>query len=321
MFKNFAIRAALILVSVTVARADVTLLLEEPYGDFGGMNPTGHAAIYFSRLCAASPASLRRCEPGELGAVVSRYHRVGGYDWLAIPLIPYLYAVDRQEDVPTSATQDEVAKLRDEYRRRYLEKIVPDAEDGSTPQGDWTQLVGEAYDRTLYGFTIETTEKQDDALMARLNSGPNHVHFHLLFSNCADFVRHIIDDYYPRAVHRSLTADVGIMTPKQAAKCLVHYSRKHPGLSFSMFIVPQVPGTTPRSSAVKGVLESLIKSKRYAVPVIALAALHPYVGAPLVVACLRGSGFDPKKIVEEGEEPGTRAGIMTKLEPVGRADP
>lgn len=321
MLKNFAIRAALILVSVTAARADVTLLLEEPYGDFGGMNPTGHSAIYFSRLCAASPTSLRRCEPGELGAVVSRYHRVGGYDWLAIPLIPYLYAVDRQADVPAWATQEEVAKLRDEYRRRHLEKIVPDAEDGSAPEGDWTQLVGEAYDRTLYGFTIETTEKQDDALMARLNSGPNHVRFHLLFSNCADFVRHIIDDYYPRAVHRSLTADVGIMTPKQAAKSLVHYSRKHPGLSFSTFIIPQVPGDTPRSSRVKGVLESLIKSKRYAVPVIALAALHPYVGAPLVVACLRGSGFDPKKIAEEDEKPGMRAGIMTKLEPAGLADP
>lgn len=34
------------------AHADVALLLEEPYGAFGGMNPTGHAA----ECRAASPA-------------------------------------------------------------------------------------------------------------------------------------------------------------------------------------------------------------------------------------------------------------------------
>ncbi len=321
MLKNFALRASLILVSsAAVAHGEVTLLLEEPYGNFGGMNPTGHSALYFSRICAASPTVLRRCRPGETGAVISRYHRVGGYDWLAIPLVPYLYAVDRPEDIPTSATREEVARLRDGYRRRHIEDIVPDAADGTTPEGDWTQLVGEAYDRTLYGFTIETTEQQDDALIARLNSARNQVRFHLLYRNCADFTRNIIDDYYPRAVHRSFTTDVGIMTPKQAAKSLVHYSRKHSDLEFSTFIIPQVAGDTPRSSPVKGVLESLIKSKKYAVPVVALAALHPYVGAPLVIACLRGSDFDPEKVAKEGEGPNLKATIMTRAQQAGRED-
>lgn len=321
MLRNFALQAALILVSSTAVRADVTLLLEEPYGNFGGMNPTGHSAVYFSRICAASPTVLRRCQPGETGAVVSRYHRVGGYDWLAIPLVAYLYAVDRPEDIPTSATREEVASFRDEYRRRHLEDIVPDAADGATPEGDWTQLVGEAYDRTLYGFTIETTQQQDDALIARLNSAPNHVKFHLLYRNCADFVRNIIDDYYPGAVHRSFTADVGIMTPKQAAKSLVHYSKRNSDLEFSTFIIPQVSGDTPRSSPVKGVLESLIKSKKYAVPVIALAAFHPYVGAPLVIACLRGSGFNPEKVAKEDEGTGLRSTIMTRAQQAGRDEP
>jgi len=321
MLKIFALRASLILVGFTAAaRGDVTLLLEEPYGNFGGMNPTGHAAVYFPRICAASPAVLRRCRPGETGAVISRYHRVGGYDWLAIPLVPYLYAVEQREDIPTSATREEVASLRDGYRRRHLEDVVPDAADGATPEGDWTQLVGEAYDRTLYGFTIETTEQQDDALIERLNSAPNQVRFHLLFRNCADFVRNVIDYYYPRAVHRSFTTDVGIMTPKQAAKSLVHYSRKHPDLEFSTFIIPQVAGDTPRSSPVKGVLESLIKSKKYAVPVVALAAFHPYVGAPLVIACLHGSGFDPEKVAKEDEGPGMRSSIMTRAQQAGRED-
>jgi hypothetical protein len=80
MLRSWSIRAACILISAVTARADVTLLVEEPYGAFGGMTPTGHAAIYLSRVCADSPLSLRRCNPGEQGVVLSRYHRVGGYD-------------------------------------------------------------------------------------------------------------------------------------------------------------------------------------------------------------------------------------------------
>lgn len=264
---------ALLLLSAIPAQADITLLIEEPYGDFGGLNPTGHAAVYFSRICAESPTSLRRCEPGELGAVISRYYRIDGYDWLAIPLVPYLYAVDRVQRVPASVTPVQVARLRDEYRRRRLEAVAPDEPDGRTPEGDWTQLAGEAYDRTIFGYSIETTEQQDNQFLRMLSSLPNSVRFNLLFHNCADFVRQTIDFYYPRAVHRSLLADVGIMTPKQAGKCLRRYGRNHPELAFSGFVIRQVPGRVPRSSPVRGVLEALLKSKKYSVPTVALAAL------------------------------------------------
>src|ERR1700681_1668890 len=108
-----AVVLAGLLCSSTAARADVTLLLEEPYGTFGGMNPTGHAAVYLSHVCAASTISLRRCNEGEQGVVISGYHRISGYDWLAIPLLPYLYAVDRPDQVPSSVTPEEVAALRD----------------------------------------------------------------------------------------------------------------------------------------------------------------------------------------------------------------
>ena len=45
-------------------RAQAALLMEEPYGIFGALNPTGHIAIYFERICAETPVTLRRCEPG-----------------------------------------------------------------------------------------------------------------------------------------------------------------------------------------------------------------------------------------------------------------
>ncbi len=74
--------------------------MEEPYGFFGTLNPTGHNAIYFERICAETPVKLRRCQPGELGAVIARYQGIDGYDWVAIPLIPYLYSVENAADVP-----------------------------------------------------------------------------------------------------------------------------------------------------------------------------------------------------------------------------
>src|SRR3954464_15563849 len=83
--------------------ASATLLLEEPYGALGFFTATGHAAVYLSGVCADTPVVLRPCAPGETGVVISRYNGVGGYDWVAIPLIPYLYAVERPEDVPLFA--------------------------------------------------------------------------------------------------------------------------------------------------------------------------------------------------------------------------
>ncbi|MEI9977303.1 MAG: hypothetical protein WDO73_37770 [Ignavibacteriota bacterium] len=281
------------------ARADVALLLEEPYGAFGGMTPTGHAAIYLSRVCADTPVSLRRCGPDEQGVILSRYHRIAGRDWIAIPPIPYLYAVERAEEAPQSVTPEEVAALRDAYRRAHLQELAPNEPDGSTPRGDWTQLVGAAYDRTIYTFGLDTTEAQDDELIRLFNSSPNRTRFSLLFRNCADFARRTFNLYYPRAVHRNIIADLGIMTPKQAAKCVVRYSKKHPDVLFSSYVIPQVDGTMPRSSAVRGVLESFVKSKRYAVPLAPLALLHPAVGAGMAYAWVGESRFHPKQIAED----------------------
>lgn len=286
----------LLLGAMASAQASVSLFLEEPYGTFGGMNPTGHAAVYLSHVCAASPLSLRRCNPGEHGVVLSRYHRVSDYDWIAIPLLPYLYAVSAPDDVPSTVGVEDVAALRDSYRRANLTAVVPDDEGGLTPQGDWTQLVGAAYDRTIYAFTIETTVEQDNQFIETFNSRTNKRHFNLFFFNCADFARNAVDFYYPRAIHRSLINDAGIMTPKQAARSLVSYSKHHKDLQFSILVIPQVEGSVPRSTAVRGVLESLVKSKRYALPLVTVAVLHPFFGGSLAFAWIEGSRFDPRRM-------------------------
>src|SRR5437879_3678610 len=190
------------------ASATATLLLEEPYGKLGFFTATGHAAVYLSGVCADSPLVLRHCTADETGVVLSRYNGVGGHDWVAIPLIPYLYAVEKPESVPLFADAKMVAFLRDRYRRKYLEDVAPDVKNGETPGGNWYELVGSSYDRTIYGFEIETTSEQDEALISQYNSSPNHSHFRTVSRNCADFAKDVINFYYPKALHRSLVADV-----------------------------------------------------------------------------------------------------------------
>ena len=268
----FLLLLAVLFPAARTARAGAALLLEEPFGMFGNMNPTGHAAVYLSHVCAATPVELRRCEPGEAGVVISRYHRISGYDWIAIPVIPYLFAVDRPEDVPESINAQTEAAMRDSYRRSHLLAIAPDGPDGKTPGGEWVELIGAAYDRKIYSFEIETTAEQDDLLIQKLNSHSNKSHFNLLFHNCADFSRGIINFYQPHAIHRSFFTDAGMTTPKHAAESLVSYSQRHSDLLFSSFVMAQMPGTLPRSRPIRGVLESFLKSKKYSVPV---ALLHP----------------------------------------------
>ena len=277
-----------------VARASATLLLEEPYGKLGFFTATGHAAVYLSGVCAETPLVLRPCNPGETGVVISRYDGVGGYDWLAIPLIPYLYAVNRPEDVPLFADARMTAFLRDQYRRKYLEDIAPDTKNGGMPGGNWYELVGSSYDRTIYGFEIPTTSKQDLALIHKLNSSPNESHFHTVSRNCADFAKDILNFYYPKALHRSVIADVGITTPKQMAKTLIKYSAHHPQVPLSRIVISQVPGSMARSSTVHGVVESFFTSKKYIVPSAVVSPIFAgCVGA--VYVGTGGTHFDPAR--------------------------
>ena len=95
--------------SLRHAQAGATLLLEEPYSYDGAFAGTGHSAVYLSNVCAVTPVILRPCAEGESGVVLSRYDGVAGYDWVAIPLIPYLYAVDQQDAVPLFADPKLVA--------------------------------------------------------------------------------------------------------------------------------------------------------------------------------------------------------------------
>lgn len=286
-YKSFVFCSALLLaLGASCVWGQAALLVGEPYSYDGTFAGTGHTAVYLARVCAETPFELRRCEPGEKGVVISRYHGIAGHDWIAVPLIPYLYAVRRPEDIPLYVNPKVVAFLREQYLSSL--PLPPEAHPGDEPR---YQLAGSAYDRTLYGFRIATRPDQDDALIHLLNTGTNEESYKLLKRNCADFSKQIINFYYPHAVHRSIIADLGVTTPKQAAKSLVHYSKHHRKTQLTTFIIPQVPGLKP-SKPVHGVLESVFFQKKYVTPVL---MFHPFVVGAVEGAYLAGWRFNPGK--------------------------
>ena len=261
------------------SNAQAALLMAEPYGFFGAINPTGHNAVYLARVCAETPVKLRRCNAGEYGSVIARYQGINGYDWVAIPLVPYLYSVENAWEAPAEVDRDTVKRLRNRYRETHLEELGEGLHPGNLVRGGWTQLVGSAYDRRIYAFRFETTAKQDDALIERMNGGPNRSHFQLLYSNCSDFARVILNFYYPGTFGRSIFPDAGVTTPRQIAYKLERYARKHPETGLTVLEISQVPGNRRLSRSNKSIAASLTPTA-YAVPI---ALTNPYLAGGLFV--------------------------------------
>jgi hypothetical protein len=295
IFAFFLAALVLALFSSTCCHAQAALLMEEPYGFFGTVNPTGHTALYFAHICAETPTKLRRCEPGEMGAVISRYGNIDHYDWLAIPLIPYLYSVEDDAPVPSRVDRATVTQLRNEYYEAHLTDLGEHVSRGSFWRGGWSQLIGAAYERRVYAFRFETTEAQDDALIALLDDKKNKSHFQLLFNNCSDFSRWVLNQYFPRAFRRGVFPDAGMTTPKQIAHKLEMYGKKHPEIRLQIFEIPQVPGNRRLSHSNKSISESLITTA-YAVPI---TIVNPYLAGCLFADYILRSHY---RLIPEGTE-------------------
>lgn len=304
---------SVLLVSPFLAHGQAALLLEEPYGFFGTLNPTGHTAIYFARICAETPTKLRRCEPGEMGSVISRYSDVAHHDWVVIPLIPYLYSVEDISEVPERVNRETVHRLRNQYHEAHLLVLGPDVRKGDFWHGGWTQLVGVSYERRMYAYRFETTEQQDDAFIKRMNNDKNRSHFELFYNNCADFSRKVMNFYFPKKFGRSFFPDAGMTTPKQITYKLVRYAKKHPEMHLEVYEIPQVPGYRRMSRTNKGISESLITTG-YAVPI---ALLNPYLAGGLFADYVVHGRYrlvpkNPQKLAPDDLTQLTVSGISTE---------
>jgi hypothetical protein len=274
----FLMALAFLLPDCRRSRAQAAMLMEEPFGLFGFLNPTGHDAIYFERICAETPVKLRRCAQGEPGAVITRYQGIAHYDWIAMPLLPYLFAVVNASDAPARADHETVNSLRDKYHAAHLLGLGDVPRGGDVKRG-WSQFVGVSYERRIYAFRFATTEAQDDALIARMNAEANRSRFNLLYRNCADFTGSILNFYFPGTFRRSVLPDAGITIPRQITYKLVRYARKHPETQLTAFEIPQVPGYRRRSRRNQSIAASLI-TRGYALP---LAFISPYIVAGVLV--------------------------------------
>ncbi len=286
---SFFIFLALSVLCCSRSQGQAALLLEEPYGFFGTINPTGHNAIYFSRICAETPTRLRRCDPGELGTVIARYQGISNYDWIAVPLVPYLFSVETTAQIPDRVSRQQVNLMRDRYYETHLQQSLGgDVFRGNLWHGGWTQLLGTSYERRTYVFRFDTTPEQDDALIDILNSGPNRSHFNLFYNNCADFARLILNTYFPRTFRRSFFPDAGMTTPKQITFKLLRYARKHPDAHLQVYEIPQIPGYRRMSRTNKSIAESLTTTA-YAVPIF---LMNPYLAGGIFVDYLARGRFN-----------------------------
>ncbi len=290
-FRSLALSVAamLLLIMPARARAELTVLIGEPFGNFGSMMPVGHTAIYLSRICADGPLKIRMCRADEpQGVVLARYHRIGQYDWLASPITEFLYATAPGEPVQSFVTPASAWEARQRYRRLYLSHIVPDGQEGDStghggPLEEWWESAGVTFNRRVWGYTIDTTPEQDEHFVAVMNADPNRHLYHLKKTNCADFVAVMVNLYFPGLVHNDRIGDFGLMTPKEVARCVGAYGVVHPDAHFRVTEMPQLPGSLRRSRPVRGGAEAGLKTKRY---LFTLVVLQPEVPAGLMLLYL-----------------------------------
>ena len=299
---------ALLLASIASPRAnaDVGVVLNESLNSsVDRISGTGHSAVYFSRICADSPVKLRLCGPGEHGSVMSNYINIGedqSFEWNVVPLNVYLYGVEDIQNRPIFASFKIKHALEERYRQNYLSSICASTPCMSSYKSEWREMVAATFIRSIYIFTIETTEEQDRKLIAEFNDAPNENHFNGVTRNCADFTRRVINTYFPKATHPDYLNDFGMTSPKAIARSFTHYALRHPEYNLRVYHFAQVPGTIERSREVRAGTEQLYRSKKFLIPMILFAdhALPVVAGSYLLTGRFNpGHEFERRPAMEE----------------------
>ncbi|MGC2887872.1 MAG: hypothetical protein WB627_02320 [Candidatus Acidiferrum sp.] len=295
---------ALILLLVWLAPSpaygDVGVLLNESLDtSFARISGSGHTAVYFSRICADSPIKLRLCRPGEQGSVMSNYTTLGEdqpFEWNVVPLSIYLYGVEDPENRPLFGSQKIKYVLEERYREKFLSGYCDTSECRISKKAEWREMVGATLERSMYAFVVGTTVEQDLALIDEFNSLPNKNHFNGITRNCADFVRRVINAYFPHAAKADYLNDFGLITPKAIARSFDHYAEHHPGAHLRVLHFAQLPGTFKRSSECRNATEQLYHSKKLLVPMLIFADHElPFMAASYLLT----ARFNPEHELEQ----------------------
>lgn len=256
------------------AFADVSFFLQEAIGFAAKWNSAGHASVHLSNVCTDNYTRLRPCQPGERGVVLSSFRNLGAeenYEWVAMPLLPFLYGVEAEDKIPLYVNTEILALLRERYRRERLRDLVPVANAGY-----WQHLVGAALERDIYAFTVKTTAEQDAAFIDTFNRASNVNHFRQFTNNCTDFVARVLNQYYPHSARRDWLNDFGSTTPKAIAKSFARFAKRHPALQFQVTKYAQAHGMLNRSQDARKLTQEALTSPKYVAP---LVYWQPYIAA------------------------------------------
>lgn len=254
------------LLFVPYVRADVSFLFHEALGMSGESTAAGHAAVYLSSVCSDDGLQLRVCRPGENGIVVATYPQWGAnsnYEWLALPLLSYLYGVEQEQEVPLYTNGEMRTLLREKYRREHWSHLVPTGTEGKPPPGRWQQMIGVNFNRDIYALTVKTSVAEDLQFIQTFNQRPNVSRFNTLYRNCSDFTAHILNAYFPHAVHRDVLNDFTMTTPKAIARTFTRFAQRHPERLFYVTKFAQLAGPIKRSFDARNFSEQAFKSKKY----------------------------------------------------------
>jgi hypothetical protein len=280
-------------------RADVGILLNESLDtSFARISGSGHSAVYFSRICTESPIKVRLCRPDEQGSVMSNYTTLGEdqpFEWNIVPFSVYLYGVEDPQNRPLFGSQKIKHVLEERYREKFLSGYCTSPTCRTGNGAEWREMVGATLERSIYMFVVDTTPEQDQALIDEFNSLPNHNHFNGITRNCATFVRHIINTYYPHAARADYVNDFGLITPKAITRSFAHFAEHHPEAHLRVLHFAQLPGTIKRSTECRNADEQLYRSKKLLVPMV-LFADHalPFVAASYLLT----ARFNPETELE-----------------------
>jgi len=272
------------------ARADIGVVIADPTNaGVSAYTHAGHAMVYLSNVCAESPIKARLCEPGEQGSVVSIYpnfHEQKPYEWNILPLSLYLEGSADPGDRLLYGSHALKEALAQHVRLGFLSEVCAGACPPET-RGYWRDLVAATIERDVFIYAVKTTHAQDEAAVKWVNAQPNVNHYNGMTRNCAMYVRSLVNSIFPHAVHRDYLNDLGMMSPKAAARSFAHWAQKRPKLGFYCLHFAQKPGSVRRSGTASSGTEAAFHIKKYLIPA-ALIGDHEVAGSFFVAYFLTG---------------------------------
>lgn len=278
-------------------RADVSFFLQEAVGFAARWNSAGHGSVYLSNVCTDNFTQLRPCRFGERGVVISSFRDLGAeenFEWIAMPLVPFLYGVEDKRDVPLYMNEQILGALRERYRQQRMVDLIPVANDGY-----WQHLIGASLRRDIYAFTVATTPEQDAAFIDTYNRAPNVNHFRQLRNNCTDFAARVINQYYPHAARRDWLNDFGTTTPQAIAKSFTKFAQQHPELQLRVTKFAQAHGSLKRSQDARKLSQEAVTSPKYLAPLI---IWQPHIAVGLAGSYFLFGRFNPERIYRQNAD-------------------